>query len=85
VTEKVFDAFEAGTVPVYFGPVADLASRVPNGSFIDGVTFLRRPAELAELLRRLDADDEALLEYHRWRTKARRRVRRCGSLHEATS
>lgn len=39
VTEKIFDAFRFGAVPVYLGP-PNIASLLPSGSFIDMRKFL---------------------------------------------
>lgn len=52
VTEKLFDAFRAGCVPVYVGP-AEIADLVPPDCFIDGRRF-REPAELDTHLRAID-------------------------------
>lgn len=50
VTEKIFDAFIAGTVPVYFG-APDIRDFVPESSFIDGDDF----KSMRELERYLDS------------------------------
>ena len=52
VTEKMFDCFRAGCVPVYVGP-AEIASMVPPDCFIDGRAFVT-PAELDAFLRKID-------------------------------
>jgi alpha-1,3-fucosyltransferase 10 len=66
VTEKFYDPFVAGTVPVYRGApnVADFAPG-PN-AFINADDF-RDPEALAGHLLHLDADDAAYREYFRWK------------------
>jgi len=61
VTEKLFDAFRAGCVPVYVGP-KEIADLVPSGCFIDGRAFAS-PAELDAFLR--SVDDDRYREYQR--------------------
>lgn len=51
VTEKLFDCFRAGCVPVYVGP-REIADLVPSGCFIDGRAFAS-PADLHAHLRRI--------------------------------
>jgi hypothetical protein len=52
VTEKLFDCFRAGCVPVYVGP-KEINELVPAGCFIDGRAFAR-PSELDAFLRTID-------------------------------
>jgi hypothetical protein len=52
VTEKLFDAFRAGCVPVYVGP-KEIADLVPSGCFIDGRAY-ETPADLDAHLRTID-------------------------------
>lgn len=52
VTEKLFDCFRAGCVPVYVGP-KEIAELVPAGCFVDGRAY-RDPAELDAFLRTVD-------------------------------
>lgn len=49
VTEKIFDAFVAGTIPVYLG-APDITDHVPVGTFVDAST-LSSMAQLPDLLR----------------------------------
>jgi hypothetical protein len=66
VTEKIFDAFLAGTVPVYRG-APNVAEFVPGPhSYIDANDFAG-PAELAAYLRQLAADEDAYRAYFAWR------------------
>jgi hypothetical protein len=59
VTEKLFDCFRAGCVPVYVGPT-EIADLVPPDCFIDGRRFAA-PGELHAFLR--SVDDERYLAY----------------------
>ena len=52
VTEKLFDCFRAGCVPVYVGP-QEIAELVPAGCFIDGRAY-ETPAALDAFLRTID-------------------------------
>jgi hypothetical protein len=52
VTEKLFDCFRAGCVPVYVGP-QEITELVPAGCFVDGRAFAT-PAELHAFLRGID-------------------------------
>jgi len=52
VTEKLFDAFRAGCVPVYVGP-KEIGDLVPSGCFIDGRAF-GPPSALDAHLRTID-------------------------------
>jgi Glycosyltransferase family 10 (fucosyltransferase) C-term len=66
VTEKFFDPFISGTVPVYRGaPNVDLFAPGPN-SFVDASKF-SGPKELAEFLIHLDDNDDAYRRYFSWR------------------
>jgi hypothetical protein len=55
ITEKIFDCFFAGTVPVYWG-APDIERHVPADCFIDARRFAGY-AELREYLRSLGPDD----------------------------
>ena len=52
VTEKLFDSYRAGCVPVYVGP-KEIAELVPAGCFIDGRAY-ETPAALDAFLRTID-------------------------------
>ena len=52
VTEKLFDCFRAGCVPVYVGP-KEIADLVPTDCFIDGRAY-ETPAALDAFLRTID-------------------------------
>lgn len=57
VTEKIFDCFFAGTIPVYLG-APDIDSYVPRDSFID-VTSFGSLADVREYLRGLTSAEAA--------------------------
>ena len=54
VTEKLFDCFRAGCVPVYVGP-KEIAELVPADCFVDGRAY-ETPAALDAFLRTIDDD-----------------------------
>lgn len=66
VTEKFYDPFIAGTVPVYLG--APNASELAPGlrSFVS-IRDFKSPADLVQYLIDLSQDEKAYNEYHRWR------------------
>jgi alpha-1,3-fucosyltransferase 10 len=68
VTEKLYDALVAGSVPVYLGApnVRDLAPA--DGCLIDATDFAG-PAALAAYLNHLNADDAAYARYLDWKTR----------------
>ncbi|MQL79396.1 hypothetical protein Taro_011824 [Colocasia esculenta] len=70
VTEKLFYALDAGSVPIYFG-APNVWDFVPPNSIIDGSKFSSME-ELAAYVKALAADPVAYAEYHAWR--------RCGVL-----
>jgi len=51
ITEKIFDCFFAGTIPIYYG-APDIDEYVPRNSFIDYREF-ENFAELADFLKRM--------------------------------
>lgn len=65
VTERVYHALEAGTLPIYFGaPNADLM--LPERSVIFAADF-PNPKDLADYLKRLESDQALYDSYHEWR------------------
>jgi len=70
VTEKLFYALEAGSVPIYFG-APNVWDFVPPNSIIDASKFSSLK-ELASYVKALANDPVAYAEYHAWR--------RCGVL-----
>lgn len=67
VTEKIYDAFLSGAVPVYLG-APNIEEWVPRGSFIDARQF-SGPEELASYLTALAADPVRYAQYHAWRSQ----------------
>lgn len=67
VTEKFFDPFWAGSVPVYLGApnVADFAPG--EHCYIDAIDY--SPRELADYLNTLVADEEAYSAYFAWKNR----------------
>jgi hypothetical protein len=66
VTEKFFDPFLAGTVPVYLGaPNIDMFAPGEN-TFIDASKF-SSPLQLAQFLAQLESDEKAYRRYFEWR------------------
>lgn len=64
ITEKVFDCFFAGTIPVYLG-APDVEQYIPAGSFIDARKF----ASFSELEDYLLSLDEVAIEDYRQRMR----------------
>jgi hypothetical protein len=60
ITEKIFDSFRAGCVPVYVGP-ADITRWIPGDCFIDGRT-LKTPQALYEALQKIDTTSFAIYQ-----------------------
>ncbi|CCV05044.1 putative Alpha3-fucosyltransferase [Mesorhizobium metallidurans STM 2683] len=67
VTEKLFDALKAGSVPVYLG-APNVGEFAPEGSYINAADF-GSPAELAAYLRHLIPTPDAYEAYFGWRPK----------------
>ncbi|CAN6440261.1 unnamed protein product [Victoria cruziana] len=65
VTEKLFYALDAGSVPIYFG-APNVEDFVPPNSIIDGTKFASLE-ELASYVKALANDPVAYAEYHAWR------------------
>jgi hypothetical protein len=66
VTEKFFDPFNVGSVPVYLG-ASNINDFAPGEHCFVDVTAFRGPRELAVYLLELVEDDAAYGEYHAWR------------------
>ncbi len=67
VTEKVFDALRAGSIPIYLG-APNIAAFVPAGSYIDAANF-GGARELGTYLRYLVAHPAEAARYHAWRSQ----------------
>jgi hypothetical protein len=57
LTEKIFDCFTSGCIPVYIGTTHKTAP-IPADCYIDGDSF-KNPAELLQFLQSIDAADHA--------------------------
>ena len=62
ISEKIAWSYEAGVIPVYWGPPEIYLWAPGNHTFIDPRRF-KGPKDLAEYLRRVDEDDD-LFRYH---------------------
>lgn len=65
VTEKIYDALSAGSIPVYRG-APNVAEFVPPGSYIDAAAY-GSARELGTYLNYLAQHPEAAARYHEWR------------------
>jgi hypothetical protein len=68
VTDKLFDAFAAGTVPVYLG-APNAADFWPAERCLIDVREFAGPTELADYLNWLDTHEDAYQEYLAWKTR----------------
>ncbi len=68
VTEKIFRALAAGTVPVYRG-APNIRDFWPGPECCIDAADFAGPGELAAYLRALDRDDAAYRRYHAWRAR----------------
>lgn len=59
ITEKIMDAFAAGTIPIYFG--TDCISKEFNPKSFINYNDFSSPKELVEYVKKIDSDDEAFL------------------------
>ena len=62
ISEKIAQCYQAGVIPVYWGPPEIYQWTPGDHTFIDPQKF-KGPKELAEYLRRVDEDDD-LFRYH---------------------
>ena len=67
VTDKIYQAFEAGVLPVWMG-TRDIAEVVPKGSYIDVANFAS-PDEVAHYLAKVLADEDLYRSYFEWKWK----------------
>ena len=67
VTDKIYQAFEAGVLPVWMG-TRDVAKAVPKGSYIDVADF-DSPKSLALYLAKVLANDTLYQSYFEWKYK----------------
>ncbi|XP_038212080.1 4-galactosyl-N-acetylglucosaminide 3-alpha-L-fucosyltransferase FUT6-like [Zerene cesonia] len=68
LTEKAFNnAYDKGAIPVIMGPKPDECDKIlPPNSFLH-INNFDKPRDLAKYIIHLSANDEALLNFHRWR------------------
>lgn len=64
VTEKFYQAFASGALPIYLG-APNAAEFAPPHSFINALDYT--PQQLAALIRELEADDLKYKSYFEWR------------------
>ena len=67
VTEKIYDAFEAGVLPVYMG-TRDVAEAVPKGSYIY-VSDFKTPQDVANYLKKVIRNETLYRSYFQWKYK----------------
>lgn len=67
VTEKVYEALEAGVVPVYFG-APNIERFIPDPSAII-MADRYEPKDLADLLKRIASDPAEYATYFEWKSK----------------
>ena len=67
VSEKIFEAFEAGVLPVWMG-TRDVVKVVPNGSYIDVADF-NTPDDVANYLKLVLEDETLYNSYFEWKYK----------------
>lgn len=68
VTEKIYEALEAGSVPIYFG--ADNVERfIPHPSAYINANDFSSPRDLADHLKRVASDPEEYAKYFEWKKK----------------
>jgi alpha-1,4-fucosyltransferase len=65
VTEKLYYALDAGSIPIYFG-APNVLDFVPPNSIIEGYKY-SSIQELAKYVKKLAADPVLYAEYHAWR------------------
>jgi hypothetical protein len=68
VTEKIFDALVAGSVPIYRG-ASNFDEFMPGERCLIRADDFEDPAELAAYLHRLDADEKTYQEYLAWKQR----------------
>jgi len=83
VSEKLFDALFAGSVPVYRG-ARNVDEFLPGERCLINAADFAGPRELADYLRYLDGNEQAYAEYMAWRDKPLRKsfVEMCEGLRE---
>ena len=67
ITEKIYNAFEAGVLPVWLG-TRDIAEAVPKGSYIDVAEF-NTPDDVANYLKLVLENETLYNSYFEWKKK----------------
>ncbi|XP_055491817.1 4-galactosyl-N-acetylglucosaminide 3-alpha-L-fucosyltransferase 9-like [Leucoraja erinacea] len=81
ITEKLYNALLAGSVPVVLGPSREnYENYIPANSFIHVDDFLS-PKELADYLHMLDGNENLYMSYFKWRKYYEVRITRFWSEH----
>jgi hypothetical protein len=68
VTEKVYDAFAGGAVPLYLG-APNVVDFIPAAASIINIREFATMQAVAAYLRALDASERRWLQHHSWRSK----------------
>ena len=68
ITEKIFDAFKAGSLPIYYGS-DEIYLFVPNHSIIDVKKFQNNEVELIQYIEYLNHNQTAYEEYFKWKQR----------------
>ena len=66
ITEKIFDAFKAGSLPIYYGP-DEIYLFVPNYSIINAKKFENDVIGLTNYINYLNENNTAYNEYFAWK------------------
>jgi hypothetical protein len=69
VTEKLYESFASGAVPIYLG-APNVRDFIPHADAIVHAVDFSSPHALADHLRHLDRDETAWLRYHAWRGRS---------------
>lgn len=67
VTEKLFKAFVAGTVPIIVGPKSFYGNLLPSPKSVIDASEFDSPKSLAKYLNQLDENDDLYQEYFQWK------------------
>jgi hypothetical protein len=82
VTEKPYDAFLGGAIPIYMG-APNVAEYLPENSFVDARG--KTPVEMAHLLKEIIQNKTYFLSFHRWRMFPSQTARKLAPMESDTS
>lgn len=68
ITEKIYNVFQAGSIPIYMGS-STIDDWVPGEHSMIRTDHYSGPKELAEYILKLDQDDDLYNEYFEWKKK----------------